>query len=116
MAFAAEALRFTPTIVSVEVVDAPTISFTLIGLAILAAGTVGILLPEGERTSALLPLVAGTGFGIVTLALGSGSLDEPEAAEQVFLFGSVLGFAVSIAALAVLWRRTAHRGGAPKER
>jgi len=89
-------------------VDPMTDSFALIGLAITTAGMVGVLLPEGERLAAVLPLVAGAGIGILTLALGADGLQDPEDAEPLFLAGSVLGFITTIVALVVLWRRSSH--------
>jgi hypothetical protein len=85
-----------------------TASFALIGIAVVAAGVVGVLMPEGERLAAVLPLVAGAGVGILTLALGASDLQDPADGEAVFLQGSVLGFVTAIGMLAVLWRRTAH--------
>ena len=45
-------------------------SFILMGVAIAAAGAVGVFLPQGYRWAVLLPLIAGTGVGIVGLAVG----------------------------------------------
>jgi len=85
-----------------------TSSLSLIGLAVAVAGTVGVLLPEGERIAAVLPLVAGAGIGILALALGANDLQDPEDFEPLFLTASVLGFVTTIGTLAVLWRRTPH--------
>jgi nitrate reductase gamma subunit len=85
-----------------------TAALALIGIAVLAAGAVGVLMPEGERLAAVLPLVAGAGVGILTLALGASDLQDPADGDAVFLLGSVLGFATAIGMLVVLWRRTAH--------
>ena len=90
-----------------------TVSFVLIGLAAVAAGSVGILLPPGERIAAALPLVVGTGVGLVTLAVGANGAESPEDVEDVFLLGSVLGFASTATALAVLWHRTRFRRETP---
>jgi len=85
-----------------------TSSLALIGLAMLAAGVVGVLMPQGERLAAVLPLIAGAGVGILTLALVANDLQDPADGEGMFLLGSVLGFMTATSMLAVLWRRTAH--------
>ena len=82
-----------------------TIALALIGLAGVAAGFVGILLPPGERIAAALPLVVGAGVGLVTLAIGSNGVETDEGFEVVFLWGAVLGFVATCAALAALWFR-----------
>jgi hypothetical protein len=86
-----------------------TIALVLIGLAGVAAGFVGILLPPGERIAAALPLVVGAGVGLVTLAIGSNGADSDERFEVVFLWGAVLGFVATCAALAALWFRAQPR-------
>ena len=86
-----------------------TIALALIGLAGVAAGFVGILLPPGERIAAALPLVIGAGVGLVTLAIGANGAESDEQFEVVFLWGAVLGFVATCAALAALWFRTRPR-------
>ena len=86
-----------------------TIALALIGLAGVAAGFVGILLPPGERIAAALPLVVGAGVGLVTLAIGSNGVESDEEFEDVFLWGAVLGFVATCAALSVLWFRARPR-------
>jgi hypothetical protein len=86
-----------------------TIALALIGLAGVAAGFVGILLPPGERIAAALPLVVGAGVGLVTLAIGSNGVESDEEFEVVFLWGAVLGFVATCAALSVLWFRVRPR-------
>jgi hypothetical protein len=86
-----------------------TIALVLIGLAGVAAGFVGILLPPGERIAAVLPLVVGAGVGLATLAIGSNGTETEEQFEGVFLTGAVLGFAATCAALSVLWFRARPR-------
>ncbi|MGZ5291456.1 MAG: hypothetical protein ACXWEH_03910 [Actinomycetota bacterium] len=90
-----------------------TISFVLIGLAAIAAGSVGILLPPGERLAAALPRVVGTGIGLVTLAVGANGARSNDDLETVFLLGSALGFASTALTLAVLWRPTHLRRETP---
>jgi len=85
-----------------------TASFALIGLALATAGVVGLLLPEGERLAAVLPLITGAGIGILTLALGANALQDLDDIQPLFLAGSVLGFATTMGALVVLWRRSSH--------
>lgn len=86
-----------------------TIALALIGLAGVAAGFVGILLPPGERIAAALPLVVGAGVGLVTLAIGSNGVASDEEFKVVFLWGAVLGFVATCAALSVLWFRARPR-------
>jgi hypothetical protein len=88
-----------------------TIALVLIGLAGVAAGFVGILLPPGERMAAVLPLVVGAGVGLATLAIGSNSAETNAQFEAVFLWGAVLGFVATCAALALLWFRVHARTG-----
>jgi hypothetical protein len=88
-----------------------TIALVLIGLAGVAAGFVGILLPAGERIAAALPLVVGAGVGLVTLAIGSNGADADSRFETIFLWGAVLGFTATCAALVTLWLRTRSRSG-----
>lgn len=84
-----------------------TLSLALIGLAAVAAGVEGVLLPPGERIAATLTLVVGAGIGVVTLAVGTQLVDEsPASYERVFLVGSALGFLGTAASLLLLWRRT----------
>lgn len=86
-----------------------TIALALIGLAGVAAGFVGILLPPGERIAAAFPLVVGAGVGLVTLAIGSNGVESDEEFEVAFLWGAVLGFVATCAALSVLWFRARPR-------
>jgi hypothetical protein len=86
-----------------------TIALVLIGLAGVAAGFVGILLPPGERIAAALPLVVGAGVGLVALAIGSNGADADSAFETIFLWGAVLGFVATCAALVALWLRANPR-------
>ena len=87
-------------------------SFVLIGLAIAAAGAVGVLLPSGQRWAVLLPLIAGMGVGIIGLALGAPGphdSDNERAYEQVFLWSSIAGFATVAVGLALVWLRATPR-------
>jgi hypothetical protein len=82
-----------------------TLALVLIGLAAIAAGGLGMRLPAGDRIASGLALVVGAGVGVVTLAIGSQIVgDSPDDYETVFLTGSALGFAATIASLALLWR------------
>lgn len=91
-----------------------TVAFVLIGLAAVAAGALGMRLPAGDRIASGLALVVGAGVGVVTLAIGTQVVsDTPESYEAVFLTGAALGFAATIASLALLWRwteRSVERG------
>ena len=80
-----------------------TIAMSLIGLAGVATAGVGVLLPPGERLASLLALVAGAGVGIVALAIGSRIVGPDGSYETLFLVASILGFAGTILALALLW-------------
>jgi hypothetical protein len=95
-----------------------TVSFVLIGFAAIAAGVMGMRLPPGDRIAAGLALVVGAGVGVVALAIGSqGAELTPERSESVFLVASALGFAATIASLALLWRwasRDARGAGAER--
>jgi hypothetical protein len=78
----------------------------LIRAAAIATGAVGVLLPGGDRVAAGLPLVVGAGAGLVTLAVGSQLVESDDGYHAVFLVGSALGFAATMATLRLLWRRT----------
>jgi hypothetical protein len=86
-----------------------TIAFTLIGLAAIATGWLGIRLPAGERLATGLALVVGAGVGVVALAIGSQFVGETSdvAYERVFLVASALGFVATLASLVLLWRGVA---------
>ena len=86
-----------------------TIALALIGLAAVTAGFVGILLPPGERIAAALPLVVGAGVGLITLAIGSNVVETDDEFRVVFLWGAVLGFVATCAALVALWLRARPR-------
>jgi hypothetical protein len=79
--------------------------FILIGAGALVAGTVGILIPPGERLSAFLTLVIGAGVGVAALAVGTRNVSSQSAAESAFLVASALGFIAVLASTAVLWLR-----------
>jgi hypothetical protein len=82
-----------------------TLSLTLIGLAAVAAGGLGMRLPSGERIAAGLALVVGAGVGVVAIAIGTQLVnDSPESYESVFLTASALGFVATLGSLALLWR------------
>lgn len=84
-----------------------TLALSLVGLGAVAAGGLGLRLPAGDRIAAALPLVVGAGAGLVTIAIGSQLVeDSPESYESLFLVASTLGFAATLASLAVLWRAT----------
>jgi hypothetical protein len=89
-----------------------TLAVSLIGLAAIAAGVMGMRLPPGERLAAGLPLVIGAGVGVIALAIGSNFAESGEhdaqAYENVFLVASALGFVATIAGLALLRRWTSR--------
>jgi hypothetical protein len=82
------------------------LSIVLVGAGAVAAAAVGLLLPEGERLSAALPLVLGAGIGVAALAVGV--FVKGTGSTGVVLIASVAGFLGVIAGLMALWRR-AHR-------
>jgi hypothetical protein len=89
-----------------------TLALSLVGIGAVATGTLGIVLPAGERIAAGLALVVGAGIGVVVLAIGtqvvSGTPDDsPEGYASVFLVAAALGLAGTLVSLALLWRRTA---------
>jgi NhaP-type Na+/H+ or K+/H+ antiporter len=88
--------------------DAMRWSITLIGLALALAGGVGVFLPRGERWAILLPLIAGAGVGIASLALGTPDMNDStssQAFERVFLWSSIAGFITVCLGLVAVWFR-----------
>lgn len=82
-----------------------TVALTLIGVGSAVSGTVGVFLPRGERLTSLLALVVGAGVGLASVAVGSQFVDGSyRGFERVFLMASSLGFAATVATLALLWR------------
>jgi hypothetical protein len=91
-----------------------TLAVMLMGLGGLAAGLVGIALPEGRRLGALFSLIAGAGVGVVVLGFGALLDANSEPAESTFFLGSLLGFIVVCTGLWVVWNRAMRdRGRAP---
>jgi hypothetical protein len=90
-------------------------SFILMGAAIAAAGAVGVFLPQGYRWAVLLPLIAGTGVGIVGLAVGGPEMSHAKSDDDVWrvvLESSVAGFVTVAAGLAILVARSLRRSEA----
>jgi hypothetical protein len=90
-------------------------AIALIGLALAIGAGVGVFLPRGDRWAVLLPLIAGAGVGIASLALASPDTNEvhrSDAYERVFLWSSIAGFIVVCCGLLALWFR-ARPGGIP---
>jgi multisubunit Na+/H+ antiporter MnhG subunit len=84
-------------------------SFILIGAAIATAGAVGVFLPPGYRWAVLLPIIAGTGVGIVGLAVGGPEISNAKSDDvvwKVFLEASIAGFVTVVAGLAILVARS----------
>lgn len=90
----------------------------LVGTGAVAAGTLGIVLPAGERLAAGLALVVGAGIGIVALAIGTRIAndvnDSPDGYANVFLVAAALGLLGTLGGLALLWRRTAGERAASR--
>jgi len=83
-------------------------SFALMGIAVAAAGLVGVYLPRGDRWAVLLPLVAGAGVGFAVVALGTAT-DGGQSNDEwwrVFFEGSILGFLTVAGGLALLTARS----------
>jgi hypothetical protein len=82
-------------------------SLFLIGAALALAGSVGLVLPRGDRAEILLALLAGAGVGIAGIALGSSQFvdGDEETFWQVFFISSIAGFAIVAAGLALAWVR-----------
>ena len=84
------------------------LAFVVIGLAVLAAATVGIGLPSSQRLTVILPLVAGAGAGVTSLALANLVISE-NAADTAhaagFLLSSIVGATVVGLTLRLLARR-----------
>jgi hypothetical protein len=90
-------------------------SFILIGAAIAAAGAAGVFLPPGYRWAVLLPVIAGTGVGIVGLAVGGPEISNAKSDDvmwRVFFEASVAGFVTVVAGLAILVARSLKRSEA----
>ena len=82
-----------------------TLAVMLIGLGGLAAGLVGIALPEGRRLGALFSLIAGAGVGVVVLGFGALLDADSEPSEFIFFLGALLGFIVVCLGLWLVWNR-----------
>lgn len=87
-----------------------TLGVVFMGLGGVAAGLVGVGLPEGRRLGALFALIAGAGVGVMVLGLGSLADDSNEPSEFTFFLGSVLGFVVVCVALWLVWARARASG------
>jgi Na+/proline symporter len=78
-----------------------TLAVVFMGLGGLAAGLVGVSLPEGRRLGALFSLIAGAGVGLVVVGLGALLDERSEPSAFVFFLASLLGF---VAVCVTLWR------------
>ena len=85
-----------------------TLAVMLIGLGGLAAGLVGIALPEGRRLGALFSLIAGAGVGVVVLGFAALLDANSEPSEFIFFLGALLGFIVVCLGLWLVWNRAMH--------
>jgi len=85
-------------------------SLFLVGTALVLAGVVGVLQPDGHRWSVLLALLAGAGVGLAGLGIGLPSISHgsDETFWRVFFAASVAGFATVAGVLVLTWQR-AHR-------
>jgi Na+/proline symporter len=82
-----------------------TLGVMFMGLGGLAAGLVGISLPEGRRLGALFALIAGAGVGLVVVGLGALVDEHSEPSEFVFFLASFLGFVAVCVGLWRIWAR-----------
>lgn len=85
-------------------------SMMLIGIAAVASGIVGYVLPDGQRLTVALALLVGAGAGMTVLfAQGLVLGFEQQTGARSFLVASVVGFLTVIVGLAVLVRRARTR-------
>jgi integral membrane sensor domain MASE1 len=87
------------------------------GLGAVAAGLLGIALPEKRRLGALFPPILGAGVGLSILGIGASLRADNEPSGLTFFLGSLGGFLIVCAAAVVVWRRSAEdepgRAGEP---
>lgn len=74
------------------------VAFVVIGLTVVATAIVGVGLPSEQRLAVILPLIAGAGAGVASLAIAffviSDTADD-EAYAVGFLASAIVGAAVS---------------------
>ena len=85
-----------------------SVAYSLIGLGGVLTAAAGLLLPPGERLTAVLALVAGGGVGVIALAIGSSFVDDSSSFETLFLVASILGFVATTVTAALLLRAPRH--------
>ena len=77
------------------------------GLGGVAAGALGIALPERRRLGAVFPLILGAGVGLAIVGVGASLSEMNEPSGLTFFLGSLTGFLAVCAASWVIWRRAA---------
>jgi hypothetical protein len=84
-----------------------SLGVVFMGLGAVAAGLLGIALPERRRLGAVFPLILGAGVGLAVLGVGASLSEANEPSGLTFFIGSLAGFATVCTASLVVWRRAA---------
>ena len=84
------------------------LSFVVIGLTVLATAVVGTGLPASQRLTVLLPLVAGAGAGLASLAIAFVLIPD-EAADTSYATGFLVSSVVGAAVVGLTLRRLVTR-------
>src|SRR3712207_1260879 len=85
------------------------LSFVVIGLTVLATAVVGTGFPASQRLTVLLPLVAGSGAGLASLAIAFVVIPD-EAADTSYASGFLVSAIVGAAVVGLTLRRLVARG------
>ncbi len=85
------------------------------GLGAVAAGALGIALPERRRLGAVFPLILGAGVGLAILGVGASLRADNEPSGLTFFLGSLVGFLTVCAASWAIWRRAARENGVDRD-
>jgi hypothetical protein len=84
------------------------LSFVVIGLTVLATAVVGTGLPATQRLTVLLPLVAGAGAGLASLAVAYVVIPE-QAADTSYATGFLVSSVVGATVVGLTLRRLVNR-------
>jgi hypothetical protein len=88
-----------------------SLGVVFMGLGAVAAGLLGIALPERRRLGAVFPLILGAGVGLAVLGVGASMSEVNEPSGLTFFLGAVVGFITVCAAALVIWRRAGSENG-----